>query len=83
MDLFIFSEPAWTRMNDHGLANLRGSVILSSCNTDKSSLPDIAIHLKPKGRAASPRAEGVYIRETTSIHYVPLSYRSQTHVFNK
>ena len=35
------------------------------------------------------RAEGVYIRQTMSAHvncyncYVPLSYRSQTHVCNK
>ena len=55
-----------------------------SCNMGMSGLPDIYTQ---STRAAGPRAEDVYIRQTMSTPcyncYVPLVYRTETHVSTK
>ena len=52
-----------------------------SCNMGMSGLPDIYTQ---STRAAGPKAEGVYIRQTTSAHVTTvLVYRTETHVNTK
>ena len=58
---------------------------LYSCNMGTSGLPDIYTQ---STRATGPRTEGVYIRQTmsarvTTVTYVPLVYKTETHVSTK
>ena len=46
-------------------------MLLYSCNMGTSGLPDIYTQ---STRAAGPRAEGVYIRQTTSAHVTTVMY---------
>ena len=46
-------------------------VVHNSCNMGTSGLPDIYTQ---STRAAGPRADGVYIRQTTSAHVTTIQY---------
>ena len=58
-------------LNQKQCIGISGYVILYSCNMGTSGLPDIYTQ---STRAAGPRAEGVYIRQTTSAHVTTVMY---------